>query len=103
MTGYVAVLRIDLHFPEVASLKGKRSELKAVKAGLAQRFGADVSEVDHHDIWQRSTLLACVCSGTWTRIEERCDAIGRWLDVRLPQGVTISRRVASWTDLESIG
>lgn len=103
MPGFVAVLRIELHFPGVASLKGKRAELKAVKAGLAQRFGADVSEVDHHDIWQRSTLLACVCSGTYKRLDERCDAIGRWLDARLPQGVTVSRRVASWSDLESIG
>lgn len=100
---FVAVLRIDLHFPEVASLKGKRAELKSVKAGLQQRFGADVAEVAHHDTWQRSTLVACLCAGTLGRLQERADAMGRWLDARLPQGVTMSRRVASWSDLESLG
>ena len=58
----VAVLRIHLHFPDAGSLKAKRSELNAVKAGLHQRFGAAVAEVDHQDPWQRSTLLA-VCVG----------------------------------------
>jgi uncharacterized protein YlxP (DUF503 family) len=100
---FFAVLRIELHFPDVASLKGKRAELKAVTAGLRQRFGADLAEVAHQDTWQRSTLVACVCAGSEGRVCERTDAIGRWLDARLPQGVTISRRLASWTDLESLG
>jgi uncharacterized protein YlxP (DUF503 family) len=100
---FVAVLRIELHFPDVASLKGKRAELKAVTAGLRQRLGADVAEVDHQDTWQRSTLVACVCARSESRVLERADAIGRWLDSRLPQGVTISRQITSWTDLESLG
>lgn len=99
---FVAVLRIELHFPDVGSLKGKRAELKGVRAGLAQRFGADVAEVAHQDTWQRSTLVACVCARSEGRVHQRADAIGRWLDARMPQGVTIVRRVASWSDMESI-
>jgi uncharacterized protein len=100
---FVAVLRIDLHFPDAGSLKAKRSELNSLKAGLHQRFGAAVAEVDHQDTWQRSTLLAAVCSGRLHVAEEHIDSMTRWLDARLPQGVRMERRIASWADLESIG
>jgi uncharacterized protein YlxP (DUF503 family) len=60
-SGYVGVLLVELHFPEAASLKGKRKYVKSAKAQLQQRFGAAVAEVDHHDLWQRAALtLACV-------------------------------------------
>jgi uncharacterized protein YlxP (DUF503 family) len=101
--GHVAVLRIDLHFPDAGSLKAKRSELNAVKAGLHQRFGAAVAEVDHQDTWQRSTLLASVCAGAARRADEHADTLQRWLDARLPQGVRVDRRIASWSDLEGLG
>ena len=101
--GFVAVLRIDLHFPDAGSLKAKRSELNAVKAGLHQRFGAAVAEVDHQDTWQRSTLLASVCAGGRQRADAHADTLQRWLDARLPQGVRVDRRTASWSDLEGLG
>ncbi|MGI8623666.1 MAG: DUF503 domain-containing protein [Solirubrobacteraceae bacterium] len=102
-SGFVAVLRIELHFPDAGSLKAKRSELKAVKAGLAQRFGAAVAEVDHQDTWQRSTLLASVCAGAEGRAGDHADAIVRWLDARSEAGVRVERRLASWSDMESLG
>jgi uncharacterized protein len=100
--GFVAVLRIHLHFPMAGSLKAKRSELNAVRAGLQQRFGAAVAEVAHQDSWQRSELLASVCAGGEQRVQAHADAIQRWLDGRLPQGVRVERCVASWQDLEGI-
>jgi uncharacterized protein YlxP (DUF503 family) len=99
---FVAVLRIELFFPDAGSLKAKRAELQAVKAGLQQRFGAAVAEVAHQDAWQRSTLLASVCAGRERLADEHCDALQRWLDARLPQGVRVDRRVASWSDLEAL-
>src|SRR5947199_119668 len=62
--GFVAVLVIDLHFPESGSLKGKRKELSSIKAQLHGRLGVAVSEVDHHDLWQRATLTAALTSGS---------------------------------------
>ena len=100
---FVAVLRIDLHFPESGSLKAKRAALNAVKAGLRQRCGAAVAEVAHQDAWQRSTLLASVCAGSEKGVEESAAGIQRWLDSRLPQGCAIERHIASWSDLEAVG
>jgi uncharacterized protein len=56
--GYVAILAVELHFPEAGSLKGKRSHVRSAKAQLQNRFGAAVAEVDHHDLWQRCALTA---------------------------------------------
>jgi hypothetical protein len=52
---------IELHLPDVGSLKGKRHALKGLKERVRARFEVSVAEVDHHDLWQRATLaLACV-------------------------------------------
>jgi uncharacterized protein len=57
----VAVGTVDIHLPDVGSLKGKRRALKGLKEKLRRRFEISVAEVDHQDAWQRATLaLACV-------------------------------------------
>jgi uncharacterized protein YlxP (DUF503 family) len=103
VSAFVAFLRIDLHFPEAGSLKAKRSELNAVKAGLHGRHGAAVAEVGHQDTWQRSELAAAVCAGSAQRADAAVDAIERYLDARFPQGARVERAIVSWNDVESIG
>ena len=57
----VAVGTVELHLPDVGSLKGKRQVLKGLKERVRAKFEVAVAEVDHHDIWQRATLaVACV-------------------------------------------
>jgi uncharacterized protein YlxP (DUF503 family) len=57
----VALGTVELHLPDVDSLKGKRHVLKGLKERVRQRFEVAVAEVDHHDVWQRATLaVACV-------------------------------------------
>ena len=62
MTGVrVAVGTVELHLPQVESLKAKRHVLKGLKEKVKHRFDVSVAEVDHHDSWQRATLaVACV-------------------------------------------
>src|SRR5207248_11793221 len=52
----VAIGTVELHFPDVLSLKGKRHVLKGLKEKVRARFEVAVAEVDHHDMWQRATL-----------------------------------------------
>ena len=57
----VAVGTVEIHLPDVGSLKGKRRALKGLVEKLRRRFEISVAEVDHQDAWQRATLaLACV-------------------------------------------
>ena len=97
---FVVLLRVHLFFPESGSLKSKRAELNSVKAHLRQRLGASVAEVGHQDSWQRSTLAVALCGGSATRCDEAADAACRLLDARLPDGVRVERRIASWSDLD---
>ena len=41
-SGFVAILIVELHFPEAASLKGKRHFVRSAKDNLRNRFGAAV-------------------------------------------------------------
>ncbi len=78
-TGYVGILTVELHFPENGSLKGKRKYVKSAKAQLHDRFGASVAEVDHHDLWQRSTLTVACVAREHAELQELLDAAVRYL------------------------
>jgi uncharacterized protein len=78
-SGFVAILTVELHFPEAGSLKGKRHYLRSVKDQLRNRFGAAVAEVDHHDLWQRATLTAAWVARSARDAETLADGAERWL------------------------
>jgi uncharacterized protein YlxP (DUF503 family) len=97
--GYVAVLVIELHFPDAGSLKSKRKDLQSIKSQLHGRFGAAVSETDHQDLWQRSTLLATLTGGSLPQLGAAADRLENWLHARCPDGVGVRRIVASVSEL----
>jgi uncharacterized protein YlxP (DUF503 family) len=58
----VALGLVELHLPDVGSLKDKRHVLKGLKEKVRARFEVSVAEVDHQDIWQRATLALAYVS-----------------------------------------
>lgn len=78
-TGFVGILTVELHFPDNGSLKGKRKYVKSAKAQLRERFGASVAEVDHHDLWQRSTLAVACAAREHRELQDLLDAVVRYL------------------------
>ena len=58
----VALGTVELHLPDVGSLKGKRHVLKGLKQRVRARFEVAVAEVDHQDSWQRATLAVAYVS-----------------------------------------
>ena len=58
----VALGLVELHLPDVESLKGKRHVLKGLKQKVRARFEVAVAEVDHQDMWQRATLAVAYVS-----------------------------------------
>jgi uncharacterized protein YlxP (DUF503 family) len=97
--GFVAVLVIDVHFPDAGSLKGKRKELSSLKAQLHQRLGCAVAETGHQDLWQRSELTVALTGGSLPVITTAAEHVERWLDAQLPQGVSVERQIVSVEDL----
>jgi len=53
---------VQLFLPDSSSLKDKRGVIKSLKERIHNRFNVSVSEVDHNDLWQRSTLGMAVVS-----------------------------------------
>ena len=77
--GFVAILAVELHFPEAGSLKGKRKHVLSAKAQLQNRFGASVAEVDHHDLWQRCALTAAFVARGAREAEDLGARAEQWL------------------------
>jgi uncharacterized protein YlxP (DUF503 family) len=92
---FVCLLQIHLHFPHNRSLKGKRKELNSLKAQLHNRFGATVSETDHHDLWQRATLTAALVGREAAVLDDAGVKLERFVESRFPEGVRIERTLVS--------
>jgi uncharacterized protein YlxP (DUF503 family) len=97
--GFVAVLVIELHFPEAGSLKSKRKELASIKSQLHGRLGVTVAETGYQDLWQRATLTAAITGGSLHRLSAAADEIERWVLARCPEGARVERLMASVEDL----
>ncbi|HZE05804.1 MAG TPA: DUF503 domain-containing protein [Solirubrobacteraceae bacterium] len=97
--GFIAVLVIELHFPDAGSLKGKRKELSSIKAQLHGRLGVAVAETGYHDLWQRATLTAAITGGSLRRLAAVADDVERWVLARCPEGARVERLMASVEDL----
>lgn len=93
--GFLCMLQVELHFPDNASLKGKRKELQSLKAVLHRRFGATVAETGHHELWQRATLSAAVVGREAGEVSEAGAAIERFVHDHFPQGAVVERRILS--------
>ncbi len=78
-SGFVSILTVELHFPEAGSLKGKRQQVRSAKDNLRNRFAASVAEVDHHDLWQRTTLIVACTARTARDAEDLAAGAERWL------------------------
>lgn len=101
-SGFIAVLVVDLHFPEAHSLKGKRKELASIKAQLRGRLGVAVAETAYHDLWQRSQLTVALAGGSLRTLSATVEHVERWLHSRAPDGVSIERLFASVEDLRGV-
>lgn len=59
----IALERFDLRIPGCGSLKEKRHVVKTLTAGLRSKFNVSVAEVDHQDLWQRTTIAVGAVAG----------------------------------------
>ena len=96
---FVCLVEIHLHFPTNGSLKGKRKELQALKAQLQRRFGAAVSETDHHDLWQRATVSAALVGPRPGPLRDAAANLERYVTSQFPDGVRVERALVSGEEL----
>ena len=76
---HVACCELELHLPDVHSLKEKRAVLRPILEGARRRFAVAAAEVDHQDLWQRATLGMAAVSGSARHAQEVLDAVERFV------------------------
>ncbi len=83
----VALELFDLRVPGCSSLKEKRHVVKALTNAIRSKFNVSVAEVDHHDLWQRTTLAVGAVAGEGYHakrvLHEVERLVGRWAEVEI--------------------
>ena len=90
---HAAAVRVELRIPDAHSLKEKRGRVKPMIAELRKRFGVSVAEVDHQELWQRTTLGIAVVApqaGQLQRLAHSLEKYFEQLDAVLLLRMTIS-------------
>jgi uncharacterized protein len=76
----VALERFDLRIPRCGSLKEKRHVVKTLTAGIRSKFNVAVAEVDHHDLWQRTTIAVSAVAGDAYHVRRVMHEVEKFVD-----------------------
>lgn len=75
----VGLLTIDLFIPGAQSLKEKRMVLRRLKDRV-KKFNVAVSEVEHHDLWQRAALAVVTVSTEQAHADRELAAVAEEIE-----------------------
>ncbi|MCS7261941.1 MAG: DUF503 domain-containing protein [Aquificaceae bacterium] len=81
----LGVLRAELFFHESSSLKEKRQYLRSIKDKVRSSLNVSVAEVDHQDLWQRSSLAFVCVAGDRPIAENTLDRVKKLLERHYPE------------------
>ena len=52
----IGVCTLEFHLPACRNLKDKRRFLNSLRSRISNKFNVAISEIEHHDLWQRATV-----------------------------------------------
>lgn len=76
---FVLALQVEGHLPHAHSLKDKRQVLRSVLDVARQRYSVAAAEVDHQDVWQRTSLGFATVSSSARHADEVIDEVERFV------------------------
>ena len=79
---HAAAIRVELRIRDTRTLKQKRSTVKSLIADLRRTFEVSVAEVDHQDLWHRTTLGVAVVAPQAGHLQRVIVLVERFLDNR---------------------
>jgi uncharacterized protein len=88
----VGVIVWELEVYGSQSLKDKRRVVKSLKDRLQARFKVSAAETNHHDLWQRAEIAACVVAGEQHHVTEVLDSLDRLVTGDMRARVISARR-----------
>lgn len=90
-SGFAGLMVLDVHLPQSRSLKDKRQPLRSVRQRLRDA-GFSVSEVDHHDKWQRAQVAVSIVGRGSGDVERLLDDALRVFESRPDLEVSVRQR-----------
>ena len=79
---HAAALRVELRIREAQSLKDKRRTLKPLVADVRRTFEVSIAEVDHQNLWNRSSLGIALVAPQAGQLQRVIHQIERWFEAR---------------------
>lgn len=76
----VGLLRLELYLPGANSLKDKRQVVKSIVGKVESKYNVSISEVGHHDLWQRVTLGIAHVAEKGEQSRKVLDHIDRYIE-----------------------
>lgn len=76
----VALERFDLKIPGCGSLKQKRHVVKSLTNAIRSTFNVSVAEVDHHDLWQRTTIAVAATGVEQYHVRQVMQQVERFVE-----------------------
>ncbi len=89
--GFAGLMVLDLHLPQAQSLKDKRQPLRSIRQRLRDA-GFSMSEVDHHDKWQRAKVAVSIVASRSGDVEDLLDRALRMFEERPDLEVSVRQR-----------
>jgi uncharacterized protein YlxP (DUF503 family) len=77
---HVGAMTVELFIGESSSLKEKRRLLKSVIDKIKARFNVSIAEVDHQELWQRSTVGVSCVSNERAQIDKVFSSVLNFID-----------------------
>lgn len=90
-SGFAGLMVLDVLIPQAQSLKDKRQPLRSIKQRLRDA-GFSVSEVDHHDKWQRAQVAVSIVGRGSGDVEDLLDTALRVFEQRPDLDVSVRQR-----------
>lgn len=87
----IIVAEVECMLYNTHSLKDKRSVLKKVMSKLRKDFNIAITELDFHDLWQRTKLGIVTISTSYTHAEQIIQEVFRVIDDYSEMERTISQ------------
>jgi uncharacterized protein YlxP (DUF503 family) len=88
----VGVCKIELHLPDAASLKDKRSILKSLLARIHNTFNVSAAEVEKQELWQSAIIAVAVVSNSTTYTQQVMNNILDWIETHYPHIFIIAQK-----------
>ena len=81
---HVGLCVVEIHLSGSHSLKEKRRVLRRLKDRLRNRLNVAVAEIDHQDLWQRSTFGIVSISDSRSPLETCLQQVRRIFEEEVP-------------------